>query len=281
MKKIKILNVQFDACTRDEAIARIFDAVKNRSNETGKQISTPNPEMLLCALNNKDFQDALNGSWLSIPDGIGILWAATFQKSQFCAKPRFLCLKALFSLLFAVVHPKSIRKNFTERVTGVDLMESICAISKTEKYPMFLLGAKTGIAEKAKTMLETKYHGINIVGTFSGSPEEDDFPAIQALIAETRPVFLFVAYGSPKQELWIAKHLRKLPSVKIAMGVGGAFDFIAGVRQRAPKWIQKMGVEWLYRLIQEPSRVRRIYNATIKFPLTIILQRKLPPLPRR
>ena len=84
---------------------------------------------------------------------------------------------------------------------------------------------------------------------------------------------LFVAYGSPNQELWIAHHLHELKSVKIAMGVGGAFDFLAGERKRAPKWMQRLGLEWLFRLIQEPSRIKRIYNATIKFPLKILQQR--------
>ena len=179
-------------------------------------------------------------------------------------------LKGIFSLPLLAVHPKFFRKIFPERITGTDLMQSICAMSCEKKIPIFLLGAKPSVAEKAQRALEIRYHGIRIVGTFSGSPSEDDFPAIQAAIAEAQPEILFVAYGSPAQELWIAKHLHELKSVKIAMGVGGAFDFISGVRKRAPAWMQKLGLEWLYRLAQEPSRIKRIWNAAVKFPIKII-----------
>lgn len=268
MKKTKILDVQFDICTKDEALKRVIDVLENREHEIGKQIVTPNPEMLLEARKNTDFRAVLNASWLSIPDGIGILWTSTFNEITKNSSALGRYLKMFLSLLSLAIYPKFCTKIFPERITGVDLMESICAISKGA--PIFLLGAKPGVAEKVKTFLETKYRGINIVGVFSGSPDEDNFPAIQAMIAETQPKILFVAFGSPNQELWIAQHLHKLKSVKIAVGLGGAFDFLAGKRLRAPKWIQKLGLEWLFRLMQEPSRIKRIYNATIKFPLIIL-----------
>lgn len=271
MKKVKILNVQFDVCTKDSAIERIMDTLKNRTRESGKQIATPNPEMLLEAQKNASFKTVLNKSWLNIPDGIGILWASTFNEITKNSSGLGRALKMFFSLLGLAVYPKFCTKVFPERITGVDLMESICAVSRGT--PVFLLGAKPGIAEKVKTFLETKYKDINIVGVFSGSPIEDDFIAIQALIAETQPKILFVAYGSPNQEIWISKHLHELKSVKIAMGVGGAFDFLAGERKRAPSGMQRLGLEWFFRLIQEPSRIGRIYNAIIKFPLKILQQR--------
>ena len=264
------MDVQFDVCTKNEAIARISDALGNRAHEGGKQIATPNPEMLLEAQKNTNFKTVLNKSWLNIPDGIGILWASTFREIAKNSSGLSRVLKMIFSLLGLAVYPKHVQR-FPGRLTGVDLMESICAISKG--IPIFLLGARPGIAEKVKTFLETKYKGINIAGVFSGSPSEYDFTAIQASIAEAQPKILFVAYGSPNQELWIAHHLHELKSVKIAMGVGGAFDFLAGERKRAPKWMQRLGLEWLFRLIQEPSRIKRIYNATIKFPLKILQQR--------
>lgn len=271
MKKVKILDVQFDVCTKDEALKRVSDVLENRAHETGKQIVTPNPEMLLEAQKNADFQKVLNASWLSIPDGIGILWASTFNEITKKSSQLGRYLKMILSLLSLAIYPKSCTKVFPERLTGVDLMESICAVSSGA--PIFLLGAKPCIAEKVKTFLEKKYKNINIAGVFSGSPAEDDFPAIQALIAETQPKILFVAYGSPNQELWIARHLHELKSVKIAMGVGGAFDFLAGERKRAPRIMQRLGLEWLFRLTQEPSRIKRIYNAIIKFPLKILQQR--------
>lgn len=231
---------------------------------------TPNPEMLLEAQKNQQFRDVLNRAWLSIPDGIGILWASTFQNIAYRNGELLRIFKAGASLASLFLYPKFCRKIFPERITGADLMQSICAVSIHNRTPIFLLGAVPGVAEKVKEILEIRYPNVNIVGTFSGSPEENDFPRIQSLIAETRPEILFVAYGSPAQEIWSAKHLKQLQSVKIAMGVGGAFDFIAGVRKRAPKWMQKTGIEWLYRLMQEPSRFKRIWNAAVKFPLTVI-----------
>lgn len=268
MKRVKILGIQFDVCTKDSALKRVIDVLENRAHENGKQIATPNPEMLLLAQNNADFREVLNSAWLNIPDGIGVLWASTFLEATKKSSILGRYLKMFLSLLSLAIYPKFCTKIFPERITGVDFMESICAVSKGA--PIFLLGAKSGVAEKVKTFLETKYRGINIVGVFSGSPIEDDFIAIQALIAETQPKILFVAYGSPAQEMWISKHLRELKSVKIAVGIGGAFDFFAGERKRAPRIVQKLGLEWLVRLIQEPSRIKRIYNATIKFPLKIL-----------
>lgn len=273
MKKIKILNVQFDVCTKDEALARILDVLKNRAHESAKQIVTPNPEMLLHAQRDAPFREALNRAWLSIPDGIGILWASTFQEitKRSGAVGRFF--KAFLSLASLALFPRFCERVFPQRITGVDLMESICTVSRENKIPIFLLGAKAGVAEKVKEILEIRYPAVNIVGTFSGSPNDFDFPAIHALIAETRPEILFVAYGSPAQELWIAHHLSKFPSVKIAMGVGGAFDFLSKLKKRAPKWMQKLGLEWLYRLLKEPSRIKRIWNAAVKFPLSVIARR--------
>lgn len=278
MKKVKILNVVFDVCTKDEALARILDVLKNRVHEGAKQIVTPNPEMLLEADKNEKFRSALNHAWLSIPDGIGILWASTVQKITRGNSYFIKCMKAVFALNMLALYPKFCTKVFPERVTGTDLMESICAVSRTLRQAqgatrIFLLGAKPGVAERVKEILEARYRGVNIVGTFSGSPSPDDFLAIAAVIAETQPQILFAAFGSPAQELWIAEYLKKLKSVKIAMGVGGAFDFIAGERKRAPKWMRQLGMEWLFRLIQEPSRMKRIWNAVVKFPWRIVKHR--------
>lgn len=263
------MNVQFDVCTKEEALARIFD-ILGRKYELGRQIVTPNPEMLLAASRNSEFMTVLNRAWMSIPDGIGILWAATFQEKARGKGRAMRFLKALSSLAALVFAPSECREIFSERISGVDLMESLCSASRKHGTKIFLLGAKPGIAEKVKQFLEARHPEVRIVGTFSGSPHEDDFSAIQALIAETQPELLFVAYGAPAQELWIAKHLRELKPVKIAIGVGGAFDFLGGARKRAPKWMQKTGLEWLYRLIQEPSRLRRIWNATVKFPWKVM-----------
>lgn len=270
MKKIKIMNVPFDIATRDEALGRVLEVLRTAHGGKGRQIVTPNPEMLLEAEKNALFQSVLSSSWMSIPDGIGILWASRMPSG--CAHPSriFRFVKGIFSLCALMFFPRAFLTVFPERISGVDFMESLAALASQEGFSIFLLGAREGVAERVQRIFEARYPRLRIAGAWSGSPHEDDFAPIQARICETQPDLLFVAFGSPQQELWIARHLRELPSVKIAMGVGGAFDFIAGVRKRAPASMQKFGLEWLFRLLQEPSRIKRIWNATVRFPLRVM-----------
>ena len=271
MIKVKVLNIQFDACTLQEASRRVEDFLKSSEVRGGVQIVTPNPEMLLQAQKNPPFAQVLNRAWMSVADGAGVLWASTFQRSVKAGWSSMRrCVTGIRLLILLLLQPKKCRGVFPERVTGVDLMGHIAIVASRLNVPIFLLGASEGVAEKVAAVLKKHSPKLIVAGTFAGSPHEDDFPALQARIAETRPGVLFVAYGSPAQELWIARHLHELPSVRIAMGVGGAFDFIARIRKRAPHWMRSLGLEWLYRLVQEPSRWRRIWNATVKFPLMVI-----------
>ncbi|MBP9718322.1 WecB/TagA/CpsF family glycosyltransferase, partial [Candidatus Gracilibacteria bacterium] len=237
--------------------------------KTQHQIVTPNPEMLLVAQHDPHFKETLNQAWLSIPDGIGILWAAQVMSKHHTTRLGKI-LYGVLTLPLLLIMPRFFKGILPERVSGVDLMLELCAVSAEKKYRIFLLGAQEGVAEKVKTTLEKKYPHISIVGTHSGSPRIKDEEDIKDLIEKSRPDILFVAFGAPHQELWIARNLKDLPTVKIAMGVGGAFDFIAHIRKRAPKWMQKLGIEWLYRLIQEPRRIKRIFNAIIRFPFKVL-----------
>lgn len=150
-----------------------------------------------------------------------------------------------------------------QTVTGTDLMLRLCGLAAKKGCSVFLLGGQDGVAEKAAKRLKTMFANLNIVGTYEGDLPEEVGAAD----------FLFVAYGAPKQEKWVARNLPRIP-VKVAMGVGGAFDFIAGKRKRAPKILRRLGLEWFWRLIQEPQRLPRILKATIKFPL-LVFRRKL------
>jgi N-acetylglucosaminyldiphosphoundecaprenol N-acetyl-beta-D-mannosaminyltransferase len=257
-KEIKILNIKFTTLKEKEILEKILKLLKIQKKS---YICTPNPEMLLEAEKNLQFKKVLNNSIFNIPDGIGILWAA----EQFSNKNSKI--KAILTLPFSPLLKKKILKN---RITGTDLMQKICQILQKTNYKIFLLGAKKGIAELAAKKLTKKYPLLKIAGTFAGSPFKKDEKNIINIINKSNADILFVAYGAPAQELWIAKNLKHLKTIKIAMGVGGAFDFISEKRKRAPKWMRKLGIEWLFRLIQEPSRIKRIYNAVIKFPITVI-----------
>ncbi|MFH1218677.1 MAG: WecB/TagA/CpsF family glycosyltransferase [Candidatus Peregrinibacteria bacterium] len=256
-KKIKILKVKFDNTTLNEASDKAIEWAKGNRK---RHIVTPNPEILLESLNNHKFRKVLNSSDLSIPDGIGILWASKYLKT-----------KKLFRSLFAIpFFPKYIRTELPERVTGTDLMQEICKKAADEPLKIFLLGAKEGVAEIVKDKLEKHYSGLKITGTYAGTPSIEEEKEIREKIDKSKADILFMAYGAPKQEMWIARNLKKLKTVKVAAGVGGAFNFIAGRKKRAPKLFQKLGLEWLVRLIQQPSRIKRIYNAVVKFPKKVI-----------
>lgn len=230
--RISILGIPVDAVTLPQAVERVRAFVTSGGKH---QVCTPNPEMVVETTKNPEFLSVLQSSSLNIPDGAGMLWAAKYLGSS-----------------------------LPERVTGVDLLTAIA----TQQNPpsIFLLGAAPGVAEKAMTKLRSLNPSLHVSGIFAGSPE----PAVEASIVErinaSKADVLFVAYGAPKQELWIHRNLPKLSTVKVAMGVGGAFDFLAGIRSRAPKWMQSLHIEWLWRVIQEPSRLNRILTATIRFP---------------
>lgn len=260
-KKIDVLDIRFDNVTVEETLDFIFEHI-NRGKKG--YICTPNPEMLLEAQNNNEFKRVLNHSLLNIPDGIGILWAATHVKNKSSK------LKAFFTLPLIALVPGLFKKVLIERVTGSDLMIKIAREAARANKNIFLLGAAEGIAEMAAKKLKKLYPGLVVAGTYAGSPSPNEEDKIINKINSASVDILFVAYGAPRQEMWIAKTLKRLNNVKIAIGVGGAFDFISGKMKRAPKWMQKLGLEWLYRLIQQPSRWKRIYNATIKFPIKVI-----------
>lgn len=237
MSRISLLGVPIDAMTRIEAIGRI----RLLLTEGGQHhVTTPNSEMLVAATHNPAFLSLLNETTLNIPDAIGLVWMARIMGKQ-----------------------------LPERVTGVDTVTALCR-ELAESTPIFLLGGSEGVAERAAEALRRENPHVNVVGCFAGSPRFADAPRILQRINAAAPHLLLVAYGAPAQDLWIAEHLKNLPSVRVAMGVGGTLDFLAGVRVRAPQWMQQCGLEWLWRLLREPRRCKRIWNAVIVFPLLVL-----------
>ncbi len=237
MSRITLLGVPIDAITKEQALERLQAMLRS---EKQHHVMTPNSEMLVEAHKNSAFQRVLERSDLNLPDSQGIVMMGRYTGQ---------CIP--------------------ERVTGVDTVESLCAVL-TEADSVFLLGAAPGVAEQAAvSLLRTNPH-LSIVGTFAGTPRDEDAEGIIEQINATHPHILFVAYGAPAQDLWIAAHLKSLPSVRIAMGVGGTFDFLAGTRKRAPLFLQRLGLEWFYRLVREPKRLPRILNAVLVFPLLVI-----------
>ena len=164
-----------------------------------------------------------------------------------------ICVSDGIGLIFASWF---LGKPIKKRIQGVDLMKKICEQAAFNNWSVFLMGADKGVSEKAAINLRRKYPGLKIK---SGYEEVYDQPEI-----------LFVAFGAPKQEKWINDNLSKFPSIKLAMGVGGAFDFISNKVKRAPRLIRVCGLEWFWRFVCQPWRIKRIYNAVIKFPWLVI-----------
>ncbi len=212
---------------------------------TCRQICTVNPEFIIDAGRDAAFAAALQRADLRVPDGIGVLWAARVLGAP-----------------------------LAQRVTGSDGIYQICERAAQAGWRVYFLGAAPGVAARAAEVLAARYAGLQVAGSDAGSPDAAAWPAIHARLAAARPDILFVAYGHPRQELWIDTHRHELPAA-VALGIGGAFDFVAGVTRRAPRWMQRLGLEWLHRLIQQPWRWRRMTKLPL-FALRVLQQRFIP-----
>lgn len=233
--KVEILDIKIDNLTFYEAADRVRSLL---SGKNGHFIVTPNPEMVLRAQKDSYFKDVLNSASLAIPDGIGLVLVSRFLNNK-----------------------------ISKKVSGVDFMEEICRIAEKNGKTVFLLGAMDGVAAKAAENLQDKFPNLKIAGYLDGN---FDLKSCYRNVNDASPDIVFVALGAPKQEKWIFENLNKMNSVKLAMGVGGAFDFISGKIKRAPLWMRKIGLEWLWRLILEPKRAKRILNAVIVFPAIFV-----------
>ena len=152
-------------------------------------------------------------------------------------------------------------------------MLELCEKFAKLEIPIFLLGGRNGAAKKCAEKLKDKFPDLQIAGFFEGMANEAGDREATSAINATNAQVIFVAYGAPKQEKWIAQNLPKLNSIKAAMGVGGAFDYIAGEISRAPIFMRKMGLEWLWRLFKQPRRFKRIFRAVIIFPLLVLKEK--------
>jgi N-acetylglucosaminyldiphosphoundecaprenol N-acetyl-beta-D-mannosaminyltransferase len=190
-------------------------------------VATVNPEFVMRARSDQDFARVLESADLCLADGSGVVWAA---RRQGCA--------------------------MREPVTGVDLIPPLAALCARRGFRIFLLGAAPGVANDLATRLRVEHPGLE-VEAHAGTPDPSADAATLALIRAHKPQVLLVAYGHPKQELWIDRMHESL-GVAVAMGVGGSFDYLTGRIPRAPTWMRRAGLEWLFRLVRQPWRVRRM-----------------------
>ena len=239
-KKVTILGVPVDAITMGEAVARIDGFIEKR---TPVLVATANAEMLMRATHDGALRRILQGAAMVTPDGAGTVWAA-----------------------------HHLGHAMPERVAGYDMVQELMREAPAKHRRIFFFGSAPGVADKAKAKAEQLYPGIEIVGTRNGFFTAADEPAIIEEIKAAHPDILLAALGVPKQEKWLAKHLDEL-GVPVAIGVGGTFDVMAGVMKRAPRWMQRAKLEWLFRGMMQPQRAGRLL-ALPRFVLKVHAQKR-------
>lgn len=220
-----ILNVPIDPVTMAQAVEKVKEFIAEGGPH---HIFTADASGIMAANGDKEMLAIVNRAALVTADGAG-------------------------ALLAAQMHGYS----FPERVSGVDLVEQLCAFAAKEGHAVYLFGAGEGIAEAAADKLTARYHKLKIAGTHNGFYRHDDEKQLVADIVATNPKILFVALGIPKQEKFISHNFQQLGDC-VMVGVGGSFDVISGQLKRAPRCMQRAGLEWLYRLAQQPARLPRL-----------------------
>ncbi len=229
--RVDVLGVAFDNVTPEEAADRALALLE----EDGPHlVATPNPEIVQRANKDRAFAEILAGADLVVPDGVGVIYAA-----------------------------KILGRPLKSRVPGIDLAAALMGRVAGTGKRLFLLGAAPGVAEQAAVNLRAAYPGLVVCGTHDGYFEEDG-PVIDA-IRRAEADIVFVCLGAPKQEKWIAAH-GESAGARLYLGLGGSLDVFAGKAERAPERFQRLGLEWLYRLLKEPSRIGRM----AKLPLFLV-----------
>ena len=249
MENIKIFGTRVDKITQKEAIKKVENFLQE---DEMKAIYTPNTEIIMEAREDNFLRKVLNSGDMVIPDGIGLIYASRIKK-----------------------------RPLPERVTGFDLSINMLELANREGYSVFLLGGKEGIAKKAGENIIKEYPNISIAGynngyfkgSHTGTPGDLEELEVLDKINNTNPDILFVGFGAPKQEKWIYLNKDRL-NCRVVIGNGGTIDILAGKVKRAPEIYQKLGLEWLYRLVKEPSRIKR-QIVLPKFMLKVIFEKNV------
>ncbi|MDQ6671977.1 MAG: WecB/TagA/CpsF family glycosyltransferase [Chloroflexota bacterium] len=227
--QIELGGVRIDRVDLAGAVDRVRTLLRS---DGAHQIVTVNLDFLSIARQNTKFRQTLNHADLAVADGMPLVWLSRLKPVP-----------------------------LVERVAGVELFSECCALAAEEGRSVFLLGAAPGVADKAAAVLQERFPGLQVAGTYSppnGPLSRRETDRIVKMVRRAAPGFLFVALGAPRQDLWICDQMDRL-NVPVSMGVGCVFDLVAGQVSRAPGWMRRMGLEWAYRLGHEPTRLWRRY----------------------
>ena len=243
MNRVDVLGVGFDAVDLDGAVASV---VAMAAAPGSHLIITANAELVMRARRASDLQDILRRAALVVADGVGVVWGA-----------------------------RRLGRALPARVAGIDLAERLCGEAARSGWRVCLVGGAPGVAATAADRLRHRYPGIAVAAALHGFFGPDEERTVVTAIQKAAPTLLLAGLGSPRQERWLDQHLASL-AVPIGIGVGGTFDVWAGRVRRAPRVVQSLGLEWCYRLIRQPSRLRR-QLAIPQFIAAVWLDRWRPP----
>jgi N-acetylglucosaminyldiphosphoundecaprenol N-acetyl-beta-D-mannosaminyltransferase len=236
--RLNILGVGVNAVTLEDAVATMADTIESRVRE---YVCVVPAHSVMDCVEDPSLKPVFNGAGMCTPDGMAIVWLLKLHGYR-----------------------------HVSRVYGPDLMLRVCERSLAEGWPHFFLGGATGVAEELAHRLGARFPGLRVAGTLSPpfrplSPTEDD--EMVALINASRPDIVWVGLGSPKQEHWMAEHVGRI-AAPVMVGVGAAFDFLSGRKVQAPRWVQRSGLEWLFRWADEPLR---LFPRYVRYPLFAVL----------
>lgn len=255
MARSTVAGIPIDWLTDEEVIRKIKVYVTSGKPH---QIATVNPEFIVMSQHNSEFRSALEQSDLCLPDGTGVVLTQTLDETVTNPNPLVRAIGFVLLGIYYVISPGSFHH---KRITGVQLADDIMRTAAEENWRVFLLGGGKTIAERAGAIWEERYPGVTIVGH---SDARWHNPNLTEIIKSAKPDILFVAFGAPKQELFIRRNFENL-KVPVMVGLGGTFDTVVGAKFNPPKWLKHIGLEWLSYLVTQPKRFKRIWRSTIGF----------------
>ena len=230
MSRIKFMNTEIDNLSMKEALASINNLIRLNKNSF---VVTPNVDHIVQLENGGELVEAYKQADLILTDGKPLIWISRWYGTP-----------------------------IKQKISGSDLFPLLCKMAAKKRYRMFFLGAEEGVAAKAAANLMKRYKGLNVVGTYSPpvgfENDESEMAYIEQMIKNAHPHILIVGLGCPKQELFILHNKDRL-GVPISLGLGASLDFEAGYIKRAPRWMADMGLEWIYRIMQDPKRLAKRY----------------------
>lgn len=230
MTRMRLMNTEIDNLTMDETMDAIDSLIKE---DNCSYVVTPNVDHIVQLEKDEEIKRVYENASLILTDGKPLIWISNWYKTP-----------------------------IKEKISGSDLFPRVCDLAAKKGYTMYLLGAAEGVADKAAKNLMNKYKGLNIVGTYSPpfgfEKDKLELKKIERQIQEVHPDILIVGLGCPKQEKYMYHHCKEL-DVPISFGLGASIDFEAGNIKRAPRWMSEHGLEWLYRITQDPKRLAKRY----------------------